>query len=1108
MRKIRLFSLAFLSFMLTLSLSLSFVTFKTQKASASTQVFEMVYGASLRLTGGKIGGENGDDITNGLRFQVKMDETTKNSITETNKLYMLICPKDILNVSSATDDNLLTYKDKWVDLGIPYAVEDEYYANGVLCNVKNENLSREFNAIAFFANDTKTEITLRASTANSVARSIYNVVNSAVLDSQNDFAETILGSGAELTYNTWYGSENYPIVVNDTSSYDALVDLINEGKISLTDKNFKVDSGATTSKEITNNDNRPSAVVEISTKDQFVDFLRNITKYKEDDIVKLTTDLDFTDYNNYGSNIARAAQVAFYGTFDGQNHIIKNYDYSKFTGAGGMFGDLGNRANGISGHVKNVAIIGATINNTNSYFVAGNIFYQSTIENVYVQGENLGGVKGVARLSDGPNNNSEENLGPNGNWNAKIKNTVANIQFTNVNGTAFGDGTAKNFATLENCYAITNGKMAPEGTNGLTTPYSSVGALIGDGVAIANSSFTFNSNGIYYNNVLVVNCSSFTVSFSVDGETYDTQTVLEGNKATKPTVDPSKTDYVFAGWFVDDTEYNFNSIVTSNITVKAKFIPEGTKVAMKAANSGDANTGYYGVEFFDASAYEVGDTLKVTMKVYENSTSDYANLGASGGVSIWSIASKLAKTNSGNWVEISFSTTVVNNTTYTFTSNQKALNLTHEGNCIYLALNAGKTTDFYYKDVNIEYVGKKVAMQAANSGDANTGYYGVEFFDMGDYEVGDTVKVNMKIYETTTSDWANLAASGSVTIWSSTSKTAKANSGKWIDIEFNATVLNNTTYTFTSNQKALNLTHEGKCIYLALNAGKDSDFYYKDVTVEYVGKSASKGTVNKTNSTAYQSYLGLPTEYAEGTEVEVSFKVKFNSNVNSYTELLVRDKTEIKWGSGTYVDGLASKYSLKATVAGSDWYEVTCTTVVYSYTQLQYNSSFDPIDVSGYGNCVMLCFINATNANSVATVKDITIEKATKLTYTTGSGWYNKNETKPLLVDKELAGKTVSIKADIRLDSDYEDVFAVYIAIVNPTNTSSITGWLYTGLSSSFTKGEYVTITLSNVTLDGNGAICNLSAANWQHKVGNTTYPAEVANFSITIKNIVATEVA
>ena len=59
----------------------------------------------------------------------------------------------------------------------------------------------------------------------------------------------------------------------------------------------------------------------------------------------------------------------------------------------------------------------------------------------------------------------------------------------------------------------------------------------------------------------------FTVTFS-DGVA--SQKVKEGEKATKP-ADPVKDGYVFKGWFVNDTLYDFNSAVTADVTLTAKW---------------------------------------------------------------------------------------------------------------------------------------------------------------------------------------------------------------------------------------------------------------------------------------------------------------------------------------------------------------------------------------------------------------------------------------------------------------------------------------------------------------------------------------------------------
>lgn len=69
----------------------------------------------------------------------------------------------------------------------------------------------------------------------------------------------------------------------------------------------------------------------------------------------------------------------------------------------------------------------------------------------------------------------------------------------------------------------------------------------------------------------------FTVTFnSKGGSTVKKQTVTDGQKAVKPK-NPTKKGYTFAGWFNGSKAYNFNTAVTKNITLTAKW----TKVTVK-----------------------------------------------------------------------------------------------------------------------------------------------------------------------------------------------------------------------------------------------------------------------------------------------------------------------------------------------------------------------------------------------------------------------------------------------------------------------------------------------------------------------------------------------
>ena len=64
---------------------------------------------------------------------------------------------------------------------------------------------------------------------------------------------------------------------------------------------------------------------------------------------------------------------------------------------------------------------------------------------------------------------------------------------------------------------------------------------------------------------------TYTVTFdTTGGSEIPNKTIKEGNKVIKP-VDPTKNNYTFIGWYLNDKEYNFDLEVTSNITLKAKW---------------------------------------------------------------------------------------------------------------------------------------------------------------------------------------------------------------------------------------------------------------------------------------------------------------------------------------------------------------------------------------------------------------------------------------------------------------------------------------------------------------------------------------------------------
>ena len=202
----------------------------TTKASAEepieSKMFEMVSGASIRITDGQV---NGKDMTNGLRFQVKTDaETAKLIDCENVKLYAFIAPVGVVDLTSdekvkAAADKIVGYKSKWLEIAADsiYPMTEEsgevcYYANAVICNLSSDFYDVKFNAIAIIENGGAYTYAKAVSTS----RSLYDVVNSAVLDK---YADRIIGdsvaANTKLDYAKWYGTEEYPVAPKTAAQY-------------------------------------------------------------------------------------------------------------------------------------------------------------------------------------------------------------------------------------------------------------------------------------------------------------------------------------------------------------------------------------------------------------------------------------------------------------------------------------------------------------------------------------------------------------------------------------------------------------------------------------------------------------------------------------------------------------------------------------------------------------------------------------------------------------------------------------------------------------------------------------------------------------------------
>lgn len=237
LKKYALILLSFVFSVLCLIITMNFYP-----ASAETDTFEMVDGVSLKLN------DNG-----GLRFRVKMGEEEYGKICTNDsenkvELYFVLTSKTIFDGVSEnsyfgiSEDRCYKLK---VDENKIYEEDGFYYANGCVVGILESNRKIDFVSVAVIVDSTAaTPVYTYATVSNNVKGNLYNVLNSTVLYTREDFSEEIF----QNTAFDWFGSEDYPITIATDEHYNALIDKINGGQ-SFTGKNILVKAGVKTSGE-------------------------------------------------------------------------------------------------------------------------------------------------------------------------------------------------------------------------------------------------------------------------------------------------------------------------------------------------------------------------------------------------------------------------------------------------------------------------------------------------------------------------------------------------------------------------------------------------------------------------------------------------------------------------------------------------------------------------------------------------------------------------------------------------------------------------------------------------------------------------------------------
>ena len=331
--------------------------------------------------------------------------------------------------------------------------------------------------------------------------------------------------------------------------------------------------------------------------------------------------------------------------------------------------------------------------------------------------------------------------------------------------------------------------------------------------------------------------------------------------------------------------------------------------------------------------------------------------------------------------------------------------------------------------------GTKFNTGATFDGGLHTDYYVAVPVDK---PVGSIVSVTMKVGAVISGDTTDASFRVAKSLYATTpyknpngttvlSSSDLLGANDWTNVTFETAVISEEYINFQGgNDGASCKVSDGSTNYILLymhKATSKDSFYFKEMNCEAYD-SFLPGTLMNGNH-YYQSYLGLPvTGVSEGDMVLVSMDVKVDSSMtlDTNSRLYKLDKSSIKWGGGTYADGLA--YS--EIVTNSDlnskkgtWMHVEFEALVYSYTTLGWGN-VNPQNVSSYGTCVMLGMTNYVGGTSPAVIDNVTIEIPLKMkegTVVNASNKYCQSYV-GLSVTGMNEGDDVFVSMDVKISND------------------------------------------------------------------------------------------
>ena len=480
-----------------------------------------------------------------------------------------------------------------------------------------------------------------------------------------------------------------------------------------------------------------------------------------------------------------------------------------------------------------------------------------------------------------------------------------------------------------------------------------------------------------------------------DGTLYKKYVVKEGETISVPNGPAGATDqYVFAGWDIDedgkadkvDTTIMNSATYTAVYEKAYEIMPEGVQ-KIPGSNGEVYRHAFVGL----TTDLDVGTTVEVTMEVFVTAASNKINEQASikWVDTVWSSGGEVKAApnivdyatmteNEGKWIKVSFFATVRNFAVLRSGTQYEKIDTSAYGNAVYLmASNFMSGPSFNYRNVEMTEVN---AMPEGTEKTQNANGYRQAIAGLStNFAVGTTVAVEMDVYVTGMYDqystgivWVDTVHTTAGGESNATTKLVSvadmdANVGKWIHLSFNATVRNFDVLRLGTEYEKVDTSAYGNAVFLMANGFKSADsFIYKNVEMTEVNAMPTAVGKIAGNARQYtQSFVGLSTNFAEGTAVTVEMDIYITGTYDQWSNGIYWVDT-VWTTSGGELNATTKIVSVEMMDANKGkWIHVTFDATVRNFAVLRLNDKeYATMDTSAYGNAVYLAVNSFTSAAS------------------------------------------------------------------------------------------------------------------------------------------------